>query len=90
MLETLKADADLVGSLETGIEETLASDDELAIMKEFEEDSASPEPTTPTKSAEVSPTPRQVEPPTPAQPAPEQPPTPPSKESTRRADAEPN
>ncbi|MFQ5461319.1 MAG: hypothetical protein ACE5E5_01695 [Phycisphaerae bacterium] len=37
MLETLKADSDLVGSLETGIEESLASDEELAILKEFEE-----------------------------------------------------
>ncbi len=40
MLETLQADAELVGSLETGIEETLISDDELAILKEFEADDA--------------------------------------------------
>jgi hypothetical protein len=37
MLETLKADADLVGGLETGIEATLVSADEQAILKEFEE-----------------------------------------------------
>lgn len=37
MLETLKADADLVSSLETGMGESLASDEELAILKEFEE-----------------------------------------------------
>ena len=36
MLETLKADADLVGGLETGLSETLTSDEELAILKEFE------------------------------------------------------
>ncbi len=36
MLETLKADSDLVSSLETGLEETLASDDELAILAEFD------------------------------------------------------
>ncbi len=36
MLETLKADSELVGSLEMGIEETLASEEEMAILKEFE------------------------------------------------------
>jgi hypothetical protein len=36
MLETLRADAELVGSLGTGIEEQLTSDDELAILREFE------------------------------------------------------
>jgi hypothetical protein len=36
MLETLKADSELVGGLETGIEETLVSEEELAILKEFE------------------------------------------------------
>ncbi|MCH7808086.1 MAG: hypothetical protein IIB60_02575 [Planctomycetes bacterium] len=42
MLETLRSDADLVSGLETGIEETLASDEELAILKEFEETDAAP------------------------------------------------
>ena len=36
LLETLKADAELVGSLEMGMEATLASEEELAILKEFE------------------------------------------------------
>jgi hypothetical protein len=37
MLETLKADSDLVSSLEQGMEESLASEEELAILKEFEQ-----------------------------------------------------
>ena len=36
MLETLNADADMVGSLETGMEQSLTSEEELAIMQEFE------------------------------------------------------
>ncbi len=36
MLESLKADADLVASLGTGMEEAVSSDEELAILKEFE------------------------------------------------------
>lgn len=36
MLETLSADADLVGSLETGISDTMTSAEELEILKEFE------------------------------------------------------
>jgi hypothetical protein len=36
MLETLQADAELVDQLETGMEEALASDEELAILREFE------------------------------------------------------
>jgi len=36
MLETLKADAELVSSLETGMEQTLASEEEMAILREFE------------------------------------------------------
>jgi hypothetical protein len=36
MLETLKADADLVGDLGIGITESLTSDEELAILKELE------------------------------------------------------
>jgi hypothetical protein len=36
MLETLRADAELVGGLETGMEAALVSADELAILKEFE------------------------------------------------------
>ncbi|MHC5108473.1 MAG: hypothetical protein ACYTHJ_01175 [Planctomycetota bacterium] len=44
MLETLQADADMVSSLETGIEESLASEEELAILKEFEMDPSGQEP----------------------------------------------
>ena len=40
MLETLQADADMVGSLDTGISDMLTSDEELAILKEFEEPEA--------------------------------------------------
>ncbi len=36
MLETLNADADMVDSLETGMEQSLTSEEELAIMQEFE------------------------------------------------------
>ena len=36
MLESLKADADLADSLETGMAESQMSDEELAILKEFE------------------------------------------------------
>jgi hypothetical protein len=36
MLETLKADADLVDTLDMGVADSLASDDELAILAEFE------------------------------------------------------
>ena len=43
MLETLKADSELVGSLETGIEESLTSDEELAILQEFDGSAVQPE-----------------------------------------------
>jgi hypothetical protein len=36
MLESLKADADLAASLQTGMEQAVSSDEELAILKEFE------------------------------------------------------
>jgi hypothetical protein len=42
MLETLKADAELVGGLETGLSEAMTSDEELAILKEFEQAEAEP------------------------------------------------
>ena len=87
MLETLKANSELVGSLETGIEETLTSDEEFAILEEFEgvnKTLAEPERTA---SAEAAPEPKAAAPPT-AEPVPEDPP-PAGEESTRRADAEP-
>jgi hypothetical protein len=37
LLETLKADADLVGTLETGMEASLTNEEELAILREFDE-----------------------------------------------------
>ena len=52
MLETLNADADMVGSLETGMEQSLTSEEELAIMKEFEGADAQP-----AKAERAAPTP---------------------------------
>ncbi len=43
MLESLRADSEMVGSLEAGIEQTLMSDEELAILKEFENEDAGSE-----------------------------------------------
>ncbi len=60
LLETLKADAELVGSLEMGMETALAGADEMAILKEFEADKVKPEVApaprvaTPTRPAERS------------------------------------
>ena len=67
MLETLRADSELVGSLEPGIQETLVSEEELAILKEFEGADAAAEPTearTPSEAASSSesPAPQKVEP----------------------------
>ena len=77
MLESLKADSELVGSLESGMEETLASEEELAILREFEEADEKPvakEDEPPPKAA-VSEAPseadRIAEPPTKEQTAPE-------------------
>jgi hypothetical protein len=70
MLEQLKADADLVGSLETGLSEALSDQEELDILKEFEE----PEPAAPAKAAPQVETrtaaepPAATSPPIPAQP----------------------
>ncbi len=58
MLETLKADADLVGSLETDMEQTLASEEELAILREFEgveEPSAAQQPAAPAQRERAAP-----------------------------------
>jgi hypothetical protein len=43
MLESLQADAELVGNLQMGMEQNLASDEELAILREFEAASAAPQ-----------------------------------------------
>ncbi len=55
MLETLKADADLVGSLETGMEQSLVSEEELAILSEFEGTSEEAEPEKPSPEAATAP-----------------------------------
>jgi hypothetical protein len=96
MLETLVADAELVGSLETGIEESLTSEDEQAILREFEQaaepSSAAAEPT---RTAEAPAAPKRAESgPVGTSPAPEREPgadEPPEPDSgQRRADAEPS
>jgi hypothetical protein len=64
MLESLKADADLVGSLDTGVADALASEDELAIMAEFEQAETTPEKATEPPAAAPETTPED----TPAKP----------------------
>lgn len=51
MLETLQADADMVGGLEAGMEASLTSDEELAIMREFEAASGEKSPASETEGA---------------------------------------
>ena len=82
MLETLRGDADLVSSLETGIGEVMTSDEELAILKEFEAPPAKAEPTKETSTEAASEVVPEAadEPPVPEAP----------EEKPRRADAEPN
>ncbi len=58
MLESLSADAELVGSLELGQEQVLASEEELAILREFEEadkPSVAPDRATPAPPAPAQP-----------------------------------
>jgi hypothetical protein len=87
MLETLKADSELVGGLETGIQETLVSEDELAILKEFEEGEETPSKVEPAEHAEAIPPERLAEAPSPEEPIPDE--APPAKESkARREDPE--
>ena len=88
MLETLKADADLVGSLETGIEESLVSDEELAILKEFEAPEAAPAGGDGQVASRTPPTPT-AEPAGPSAEQFEEPPSARRDEPSRRADAEP-
>lgn len=89
MLETLKCDADLVGQLETGINESLTTDEELAILRELEgETEAAPPPATPAAP------PRAVassEPAAPlSEPAVEETPSDSGADKDRSADAEPS
>jgi len=77
MLETLKADADLVANLETGVGEVLTSDEELAILQEFEQSPPAAEPAEQTGPAAAPP----------ERTAAPEPPAPP--EQTRRQAADP-
>ena len=91
MLETLKADADLVGILETEMEASLTSDEELSIMREFEgvEKPAEPQTTTEREPAKpVSEPARETRPV--AEPAPPEPPPIASADETQARDAEPS
>jgi len=90
MLETLKADSELVGMLETGMEESLTSDDELAILREFEgvEEPAA-EQVTRSESAAGPASNAQTAPPVAEPGVPERPPSAPE-QGNRSADAEPN
>lgn len=71
MLETLQADAKLVQGLEAGIAQTAMSDEELAVLKEFEAADAAKSPAPPQAAAAQA---RKVEglPPLPSEPAPPQ------------------
>ena len=90
MLETLKADSELVGSLETGLEEALTSDDELAILQEFDAADEPPEARASPARPQTSSPQRQAEAPRPAEPAAEEPPSSTGESAPpRRADAEP-
>jgi len=98
MLETLKADADLVSDLETGMTESLTSDEELAILKELEggADSApaakvAEKPMkTPAPPARVQPASNRTPPlrTAGADSAPDEPPSTPGKQKDRSRDAE--
>lgn len=81
MLESLRADADLVSSLETDMGEVMTSDEELAILKEFE---AAPEKAEQAKEAKPEAAPETMPEAAHEPPAPEA-----SEKSSRPADAEP-
>jgi len=89
LLETLKADADMVENLAVGMQEVSTSEDELAILKEFEDQ----EPAPPQKSAVGRTAERATPPriPTPPMSEPIVPPATPQPGSrARQADAEPS
>lgn len=90
MLETLKADADLVSSLETGIEESLTSDEELAILREFKEEAEpAPAKAETVGPAATPPSPLAAEAPPAAEPSVEEPLSAAPEQKNRPADAEP-
>lgn len=82
LLESLKADADLVSSLETGMEATISNEEELAILKEFDEGKETP------KTASAAPAPARTEPKREPTPPLYEPPVPDSSRSGRKADPE--
>lgn len=89
LMEELNADADLVGSLETGMEESLMSEEEMAILKEFE----GPEPAASTENKMAStdaPAAPQSAPPQTSQPTRDDTLSEKTDESPGRADAEPS
>ncbi len=59
LLESLKADSELVSSLTTGMNESLTSDEELEILKEFEGGSAASSPPAAAPAAQRAPAPPQ-------------------------------
>ncbi len=70
LLETLSADSEMVEGLETGMRDAVTSEEELAILREFEETPAVAEPPSQIARAESAPAPeaeppsvRQVDPP---------------------------
>jgi hypothetical protein len=87
MLETLKADADLVGSLENEMGASLTSDEELAILKEFEGETEAPTPERAAPAPPVASPPESVADASRAEPAAE-PPSPAPSQPDKQKDAE--
>ena len=89
MLEGLKADAELVGSLETGLEETLTSEEELAILREFDEvEGKAPAAAESAAPAETPPAPQKVDTTRPVEAPADEPPTVRPEAERRPADPE--
>lgn len=92
MLETLKADMELVGGLETGMDVMLASAEEQAILKEFEAADEKPKaaaPAAPQRAASPATPPKIDVRPTPQRLAEQEPGSSPGSASRRPADPEP-
>ena len=90
MLETLNADAELVGQLETGMEEVLTSEEELAILREFDEETqAAPAQAKSTGPARTPPAVKEAEAPPEVGPVAEKPPSAAPDQKARPPDAEP-
>ena len=87
MLETLKADADLVGSLENEMGASLTSDEELAILREFEGETEAPTPERAAPAPPVASPPESAADASRAEPAAE-PPSPAPSQPDKQKDAE--